>query len=372
MMSKKTIISFLTVGFVSLFFLTLFLNAQEIEKEKYNEALFYDKLENNEVQCKLCPRKCVLLESQTGFCRARKNIEGKLYSKVYGKIVTAHLDPIEKKPLFHFMPSTQTFSIATAGCNFRCKFCQNWQISQRSPDEVNYVYLSSQEVVNKALQSKAESIAFTYNEPIIFYEYMLDIAKLAKKEGLGTLMITNGYINEKPLRKLAKYIDAANVDLKGFTEKFYSDVIFGDLNSVLKSLKVMKEEGMWIEITNLIVPALNDNLEDIKNMCRWIRDNLGSDVPLHFSRFTPMYRLRNLPYTPVETLKKAIEIAKDAGIEYVYIGNIPGHKYNSTFCPNCGRRLIYRIGFQVLTNHVDDNRCKFCGHEIPGVWRYIK
>ncbi len=371
-MNKRLFKLILFIIGVLFFFNNNFIGAEsQKDNVSLKEALFYRVIDEDEgtVQCMLCPRKCVISKGQTGFCRARKNINGKLYSRVYGKVVSAHVDPIEKKPLFHFLPSSNAFSIATAGCNFRCKFCQNWQISQRDPNDVSYVYLSPEEVVNKAVSLGSETIAFTYNEPITFYEYMLDIAKLAKKEGIKTLMITNGYINEKPLRKLTKYIDAANVDLKGFTEEFYENVVFGNLNPVLRTLKIMKEESVWLEVTNLIIPTLNDDPDDIKRMCEWIKENLGTNVPLHFSRFSPMYKLTNLPYTSVDTLEKAVSIAKEVGLKYVYLGNVPGHDCNSTFCPKCGRKLIHRVGFQVLTNNIIDGKCKFCGHEISGVWK---
>jgi len=311
----------------------------------------------------------VLRPGERGRCRARENRKGELVTLVHGLPCAVHIDPIEKKPLFHFLPSTNVFSIATAGCNLRCKFCQNWQISQVPPEETYNYNLSPEELVRIAKEKKCPSIAYTYTEPVIFYEYMLDAAKLAKEAGIKNTMHSNGYINPEPLKELCKYLDAANIDLKGFTEEYYQEVCEGHLASVLQTLKTLKEEGVWLEITNLIVPTKNDDPETIRKMCIWIRDSLGTDVPIHFSRFWPMYKLKNLPPTPIETLEKARKIAMDVGLHHVYIGNIPGHAAENTYCPKCGKVLIKRIGYHILKNNIVNGKCKFCGQAIPGVWK---
>ena len=332
------------------------------------EALYYTKIDDETVQCELCPHRCLLRNGMRGFCRVRQAENGKLYTLVYGNPCSYHIDPIEKKPVYHMLPATTSFSIATAGCNLRCKFCQNWAISQRPPEETDNVKMSPQEVVQSALKNNCSSIAYTYSEPIIFYEYMLDTAKLAREKGLRNVMVTAAFINEEPLRELCKYIDAANVDLKGFDEKYLRKICGQELGPLLKALKIFKEEGVWVEVTNLIVPTLNDDMETIEKMCIWIRDNLGEETPLHFSRFTPMYKLKNLYLTPVSTLEKARQVAERVGLKYVYIGNVPGHQAEHTYCPDCGALLIERIGYSIKQNNIIDGKCKFCGRPIPGIW----
>jgi pyruvate formate lyase activating enzyme len=309
----------------------------------------------------------VLENGQHSRCRARMNKNGTLYSLVYGKPCAVHVDPIEKKPFNHFLPGTTTFSIATAGCVLSCKFCQNWQISQAKPADTDTVDLPPDSVVRQAILYGCKSVTYTYTEPTVFYEYMYDTAIIAKKYGVKNTMHSCGYINEKPLRKLSKYMDAADIDLKGFTEDFYSKVCNGSLKPVLNSLVVLKEESVWLEITNLVIPTLNDDMKTIKEMCRWIVKNLGSDVPIHFSRFYPHYKLTNLPPTPLETLIEARRTAMDAGLKFVYIGNIR-HEGESTYCPKCKKLLIERIGYFVKQNHITNGKCKFCNTSIPGVW----
>ncbi len=336
---------------------------------KLREALFYQKLENNALQCLLCPRNCVIQNNKRGFCRVRENRGGILYTLVYAKPVAIHIDPIEKKPLFHFLPSTTAFSIATAGCNLKCKFCQNWEISQSTPEEADYVYLEPEDLIKRLKESGAPTIAYTYSEPTIFYEYMLDIAKLAKDIGIKNVMHSCGYINEKPLRQLCKYLDAANIDLKGFSDDYYANMTQGALEPVLKTLKILREEGVHIEITNLVLSGYNDAPDLIIKMCLWIKDNLGADTPLHFSRFFPMHKLLNLNPTPVETLERARQIALDCGLKYVYIGNIAGNPAENTYCPKCKKILIERKGYFILQNNIKGGKCVFCGEEIKGVWR---
>lgn len=387
---KKDNITFLAVLSLAVFFLigTVIEAAREFRQEpsgaggpkislekikasdlSLHEAKYYKKLPGGRVKCLLDPFECELAEFERAICRVKVNIGGELKSLVYGKVASMHVDPIEKKPLFHVLPSTASFSVATAGCNLGCIFCQNWQLAQSNPEDVSHYNLSPEELVNLAIKNKCNSIAYTYSEPVIFYEYMLDTAKLARAKGLKNLMITAGYINPEPLRELAQFIDAANVDLKGFSEEYYQQVVFGDLKTVLQSLKILQEEGVWIEITNLIVPTLNDDLKLIRQMCAWIRENLGPDVPLHFSRFHPMYKLKNLPPTPVETLEEARRIAFEEGLHYVYIGNVYGHKAENTVCPYDGKVLIARVGYNIIENNTIEGRCKFCGEEIPGIWQ---
>jgi pyruvate formate lyase activating enzyme len=320
------------------------------------------------VQCLLCKKECQLVEGQRGDCRIRINLGGKLTTLVYGKPCAVHVDPIEKKPIFHMLPGSRAFSIATAGCNLHCKFCQNWEISQREPEETVNQDLPPAKVVEAAQRSRSRSIAYTYSEPLVFYEYTLDSAKLAQAQGIKNILVTAGFINKEPLLELCKYTDAANVDLKGFTEEYYQKICGGELQPVLDTLKTMHEQGLWVEITHLIVPTLNDNLELIGQMCDWILDNLGKDVPLHFSRFWPMYKLKNLPPTSVEIITQARKLAMDKGIYYVYVGNVPGHAGNNTYCPKCQQMVIGRIGYMITKYAIIDGKCGKCGFKIAGVW----
>jgi len=321
------------------------------------------------VKCLLCPKGCLLSEYERGDCKGRINIDGELMTLNYGYTCSVNIDPIEKKPLFHFLPGSKIFSIATAGCNLHCKFCQNWQISQFSPEEVRYDIMAPDIVVRQAISMNCPSIAYTYSEPIAYYEYTLDTSKIARERGLKNVLITAGYINEKPMRELAKVMDATNLDIKAFSDKYYRDICDGTLEPVLKTAIVMKEEGMWVEITNLILPTLNDSDDDIKKLCQWVIGNLGKDVPIHFSRFYPMYKLTNLPPTPAATLSRAREIAISEGVMFAYVGNIPGNQGENTFCPKCGSILIERQIYFIRENNIADGRCPKCGFEIPGIWK---
>jgi len=333
------------------------------------EALWYTKKDNKSVACTLCPFQCRLQPGQRGQCGVRVNKQGTLYTQVYGQIAAAHVDPIEKKPLFHFYPGSKSFSIGTAGCNLHCKFCQNWQLSQSKPEDLRPEHLTPQDVVRQARQQDCKTIAYTYNEPVIFYEFVLDTAKKAHEAGLRNVLVTAGHINEEPLRALAKYIDAAHVDLKSFNEDYYRTVVSGFLPVVLRTLKVLKEEKVWVEIIYLVIPTLNDDPADIEKMCRWIKDNLGPDTPVHFSRFYPMYKLKDLPPTPVKTLEEARSVALKAGLKYVYIGNVPGHPGEYTYCPKCGKVIIKRVGYTIEENHVERGHCAYCQEPIAGVWK---
>lgn len=321
-----------------------------------------------------CPHRCVIREGERGFCGVRVNRGGELYTLVYGNPCAVHIDPIEKKPLFHFLPGTTALSIATAGCNLRCKYCQNYSISQARPEATRNYRLNPQDVIDNVKRYRdkynVRSIAYTYTEPSIFIEYMLDTAKLAKKQGVKNVYHSNGYLNEKPLRDLTSLLDGANIDLKFFNNEDYRKISSGSLEPVLNTLKILRKESVWVEITYLIVPGINDGEKEIKNMVTWVVKNLGPDVPIHFSRFFPTYRLENLPETPLETVERARNIALDAGINYPFAGNVPrGHPGENTICPECGRIVIKRRGFYVVENNLNNGKCNNCGNAIAGVWR---
>ncbi|MDP3143727.1 MAG: AmmeMemoRadiSam system radical SAM enzyme [Candidatus Omnitrophota bacterium] len=365
---KKLTLAILVL--LSLILIPFLLPATSFCEKLLKEAMYYEKWDNKVVHCLLCPRKCVIPDKQRGFCGVRENRKGTLYTLVYAEAVAVHIDPIEKKPLFHVLPGADAFSIATVGCNLRCKFCQNWQISQAKPGEVKSVYLTPQEVVEKARQAGSPVIAYTYSEPTIFFEYMLETAKLARQAGIKNVMHSAGFINPEPLKEICKYLDAANIDLKGFSQKYYQEICLGNLDNVLESLKIIKQAGVHLEITSLLVTGLNDQPEDIKSMCLWIKENLGADVPVHFSRFWPLYKLINLSPTPLETLEKARQIAMDAGLKYVYLGNIPGNPAENTYCPRCHKLIIQRSGYTILGIHIDkQGRCQYCKEKIEGIWQ---
>lgn len=319
------------------------------------------------VRCLLCPRGCELKEGERGNCRSRMNIGGKLQTIVYGKPCAVHPDPIEKKPFYHFLPGSQSFSVATPGCNMACKFCQNWDLSQQGIDEVKTVEMAPEKIVAEALTSGAKSIAYTYSEPTIFFEFMLETAKLAKQKGLKNVMHSNGYINQEPLKEIIPYLDAANIDLKGMSDKFYQDYTQnGKVGPVLETLKTLKQNGVLVEVTNLLVPGGNDKEDDIKSLTLWIKDNLGVDTPLHFSRFLPMYKLQNLIPTPEKTLIEARRLAREQGLKYVYIGNVEIPDGGTTFCPD-GQVAIKRQGYFIIENNLIKGGC-LGGGKIEGVW----
>jgi len=314
-------------------------------------------------------RRCTLRDGQRGICTVRVNLGGALYTLGYGNPVAVNIDPIEKKPFFHVVPGSRAFSLAVAGCNMRCLFCQNWQISQSKPDEVPAIDLPPDAVVREAISSGCGSIVFTYTEPTVFYEYMLDIAKLAKENGLLTGMHTCGYINPEPLAELLPYMDAVNVDLKGFSREFYQKMgLLAELEPVLETLRAVRKAGVWLEITNLLIPGQNDDPQMVRAMCAWIKDALGADVPIHFSRFMPSFQLQNLPPTPFRTLLESREIARETGLQYVYIGNMPANDAENTYCPGCGDLVIGRRGYAITAMHMHGGACASCGHPIPGIW----
>ena len=334
-----------------------------IVKEQIAE--WYHREANDLVQCDLCPHGCLLEEGAYGVCGVRKAVDGTLRAMTWGRPCAIHVDPIEKKPLYHFLPGSQAFSIATVGCNLHCLNCQNAEISQAAPDEASTEIMAPESLVAEALAQRCHSIAYTYTEPIIFYEYTCDIATLARARGLKNILVTAGYINPEPLRKLCRLVDAANVDLKGFDEKVYLTLNAVHLEPVLRALEIMREEGLWIEVSNLMVPTYTDDLHLFRKLCRWVIEHLGQDTPLHVLRFFPAYKLLQLPPTPEETISEACAIARDEGLRFVYAGNTSFG--TTTYCPSCRQAVIKRSGFGVRAMSLIAGRCR-CGQQIPGVW----
>jgi pyruvate formate lyase activating enzyme len=344
------------------------INSGSDDSRFVREASYYEKLDHKKIRCLLCPRECVVDDRERGYCGVRENRDGTYYTLVYARPCTYHIDPIEKKPLFHFYPGSLAFSIATAGCNLNCKFCQNWQISQVTPEQVQSIYLPPKETAQAAASNKCISIAYTYSEPTIFYEYMFDTAEAGHKENVKSVVITAAYISQKPLEDLCKKVDAIKVDLKSFSEKYYQDIVKGELKPVLDSLITMRKMNVWTEIVYLVVPTLNDGDQELQDLAKWIKTDLGPNVPIHFTRFHPQYILKNLPPTPQDTLEKAKAIADAEGLNFVYIGNVPGHDAENTYCPKCKEIVIRRIGFNVLENHIKNGKCGFCDNRIPGIF----
>jgi pyruvate formate lyase activating enzyme len=332
------------------------------------EARFYDKLENLKIKCKLCPRECKVGDRERGYCGVRENRGGTYNTLVHSRVCAAHVDPIEKKPLFHYLPGTVAFSLATAGCNVNCKFCQNWDISQSRPEQVPADYAPPQKVVELAKQYQCPTIAYTYSEPVVFSEYLMDTADAGHAAGVRSIVVSNGYIQEEPLKTAYGKMDAVKIDLKAFTDSYYQKVVTGELKPVLDSLVRLKKMGMWTEIVYLTVPTLNDGEAEIRGLAQWVKTNLGVDVPLHFTQFHPEYLLKNLPITPVATLERAKAIADAEGLHYVYIGNVPGHPAQNTYCPQCKHLLVERVGFTASQMLIRNSCCPFCRHPIPGVW----
>ena len=332
------------------------------------EAKYYEKLTGGEVRCLLCPKGCRIQTGKRGACGVRENRKGTLFSLVYGQPCAIHLDPIEKKPFFHVLPGTKSFSIATVGCNLSCKFCQNWQISQSRPEDVRTSYYSAESLADRALSVGARSIAYTYGEPVVFIEYAQDIASAGRKRRLASVVVSSGFINKQPLTDLCGLVEAIKIDLKAFTNQYYRDICNAELKPVLDSIALIRKSGVWLELVYLMVPTLNDDPGDIQRMARWLRTEIGTDVPIHFSRFHPQYRLANLPPTPVSSLERAYDICREEGLEYVYIGNVPGHETESTRCPSCAKTIIKRRGYRIETIDIFNGLCRFCGHAIPGIW----
>ena len=332
------------------------------------EALLYERLEQNRVRCNLCAHHCVIPNGKLGACRVRKNVNGTLYTLVYGRTISQHVDPVEKKPLYHFYPGSLAYSIATPGCNFRCQWCQNWQISQmpRERELITGRKATPEEIVGSALESGSHSIAYTYTEPTVFFEYAYDTARLAHQAGLANIFVTNGYVTQEMLEVFHPYLDAANVDLKAFREKTYHQYAGAGLQPVLNNMKLMKKQGVWLEVTTLVIPGINDDLAELRDAAHFVAQELGAETPWHISRFFPAYKMANIPPTPLKTLQQAQKIGREEGLQYVYVGNMLGEG-NDTFCPSCGRALIRRHNFGVIFNRMVNDRCPACGELIAGI-----
>jgi pyruvate formate lyase activating enzyme len=332
------------------------------------EAALYEKIAKDRVRCNLCAHHCVIADGKLGACHVRKNISGTLYTLVYGRTISQHVDPIEKKPLYHFYPGTSSYSMATSGCNFRCRWCQNWDIAQMPREQglISGTEASPEQIVAGALASGCQSIAYTYTEPTIFFEYAYDTARLAHEAGIANVYVTNGYMTSDMLEAFHPYLDAANVDLKAFREKTYHRYVGAGLKPVLESMKLMKRLGIWLEVTTLVIPGLNDDPHELRDAAKFVAQELGLDVPWHISRYYPSYQMVDIPATPLDTLEKARQIGIEEGLRYVYLGNVEGE--TNTTCYQCGRLLIRRQGYWVAENHIRDGRCPYCDTKIAGVW----
>jgi len=332
-------------------------------------ALHYERREKKRVVCRLCPRECLVGDRERGFCGSRENRGGSYYTLVYGQAAAANIDPIEKKPFFHFLPGTRAFSIAAAGCNMDCRACQNWEISQARPEQIAGARdLPPAQVAAGALQTRCSSIAYTYSEPTVFYEYMLDTAKAGHAQGVRSVMVSGGYIRPGPLRQLLPHLDAVKIDLKSFREETYVDYCRSHLQPVLDAIRVVAGVGKWLEIVYLVVPGVNDSSTEVRDMSRWLLQVAGPGVALHFSRFFPAYQLTNLPPTPLSTLERCYQTARAAGLQYVYVGNIADPRRASTVCPGCGEVVVRRDAMRLIENRLRNGSCPKCGHRVPGVW----
>lgn len=333
------------------------------------EAMLYKKLDNEEVRCRLCSHHCKIKEGEVGFCRVRQNRGGTLYSNVFGRVIARHVDPVEKKPLYHFLPGTRAYSLGTVGCNFRCSFCQNWQISQAGDtagDENKYgIPLSPEEAVQEAKDQNCESIAYTYTEPTIFFEYAYETAKLARQEGIRNIFVTNGYMTSQALETIQPYLDAANVDLKAWQDEYYRNNCQARLKPVIKTIEKMQELGIWQEVTTLLIPGENDSRAELEGLSRFLAE-LDRNIPWHISAFHPAYKFSLTASTPVETLEQAREIGRKAGLNYIYLGNVPAT--NNTTCPDCGEVVVDRTGGMTRGISLDQGKCPGCSAEIKGIW----
>ncbi len=333
---------------------------------QFNKAILWDTLPENKVRCNACAHRCIIDERKYGICGTRKNIDGKLFTNVYEFPIAVHVDPIEKKPLFHFLPGSNAMSIGTAGCNFKCSFCQNYDISQMRGDDIYGQHLSIKELLDQAENFNCKSIAYTYNEPVVFLEYTLDVAKEAHKRGLKNVYISNGFETEETLQLLKGKIDAMNIDLKAFTETFYQKHCKGRLAPVLNTIRSVFETGIWIEVTTLVIPGENDSESELRQMAAFIA-SISKEIPWHLSRFFPYYQMTDKPPTPLPVLEKAHQIGKEEGLRYVYVGNVPQEK-NTTFCPNCGKPLIVRNIYDLTQNHITNGKCPKCGQAVSGIF----
>ena len=329
---------------------------------------WFTSLEENRVRCDLCPKECELEEGERALCRVRENREGEGYTLAYNNPALVQEDPVERKPFFHVVPGSRALSISTAGCNLKCKFCEVWDMALEHPEDVYAYDMPPERVMQYARDAGVRSLSYAFGEPVIFYEYMAEVAELAKEEGKLNLMHTAGYIKPEPLQEILPKMDAVNVDLKGFDPSFYQEVVGGELDTVLEALKLIREKEVLLEITNIVIPTLNDDSEQIKEMCQWIAKELGPQVPLHFTRFYPLYQLSDLPRTPVSALDQARETAFEAGLEYVYVSGVSEHEGENTFCPQCQEKIIQRAGFVIEELQVENGKCTYCDLEIPGIW----
>ncbi len=333
------------------------------------EAMVYERLDGANVRCHLCGHACTIRDGQRGICAVRENQGGVLYSLVYGKVISMNVDPIEKKPLFHVLPGSTSLSIATVGCNFRCKHCQNYEISQY-PRERKFSIpgrdVTPEDIAEAALQNRCESISYTYTEPTIFFEYAYDCSRLAREKDLKNIFVSNGYTGPEAARLIAPYLTADNIDLKG-SDTFYRDICGARLAPVKETIRLMKESGVWVEVTTLIIPDLNDSEKDLSDIAEFIA-SVDRAIPWHVSQFHPAYLLTDKPVTPVATLRRATEIGRKAGLKYVYEGNVPGQGGENTLCPSCGETLITRFGYRILENRLNDGRCPKCATVIEGIW----
>ncbi len=333
------------------------------------EALHYEKQDGKKIVCKLCPKECRVANLERGYCGVRENLEGVYKTLVYGRPCSLQVDPIEKKPLYHYRPGTKAFSLSTVGCNVECVFCQNWNTSQFRPEQIPSYDLDPGTTAYVAGSANAPTIAYTYTEPVIYYEYMRDTAAEAKKLGIGSVMISNGYIQEKPMRELAPLLTGMKIDFKGFSESFYRDYCGGEMKPVLDTIELVHGLGLWLELVILIIPTLNDDEQSVHDMCAWVHEKVGPDVPMHFSRYHPTYKLTNIPPTPVSTVERCREIAIEEKIRYAYVGNVQGHPGEHTYCPGCDTKLIQRVGYTTKFSDWKDGKCGTCEHAIPGVWK---
>jgi pyruvate formate lyase activating enzyme len=333
------------------------------------EAMLYEKLSDNRVKCNLCNHRCTIKDGNYGICRVRQNIDGSLFSLVYDRVVASHIDPIEKKPLFQFYPGSRAYSIATVGCNFICKHCQNFDISQSPSEKKGYIIgekMGPEEIVKEADSSGCKSIAYTYTEPTIFFELAYDTAKIAHYKGIKNIFVSNGFMTPEALREISPYLDGINIDLKAFTDKFYKEICGGRLEPVLENIKLAKEFGIWVEVTTLIIPTLNDSEDELRHIAEFIKD-VDKDIPWHISQFYPTHKLTTLSRTPVETLHMAREIGINTGLHFVFEGNVPGRGNESTYCYKCGELLIERWGYSIIKNKIEDGHCPSCKSSIAGV-----
>ena len=341
---------------------------KQVDMQFTMEARFFEKLPNQKIRCQLCPRACIVADGKRGDCGVRENRGGVYYTLVHSRVCAAHVDPVEKKPLFHYLPGTTAFSIATAGCNVHCKFCQNWDVSQSRPEQIPAEYVPPQRVAELAIHYRCPTIAYTYSEPVVSGEFIMDSADAGHAAGVRSLVVSNGYIQPEALRAVYGRMDAVKIDLKSFSESFYSKIVGGQLRPVLDTIESLCNQGKWTEIVYLVIPTLNDSDEQFRGLAQWARSNIGLDVPIHFTQFHPDYLLNNVTITPISTLERARQIARAEGLHYVYLGNVPGHPGENTYCPGCGGVVVERSGMVLKKMLISQGACSLCSHPIPGIW----